>query len=233
MFKKIPTLRYESSIKEYQDSIVPSKKVIPDWYKKIPRWKNGVFFDIQNGVNPTIKQCIPFMDSLTVGYMITLPYDVYIKNNNGAPQLIWAPGVEYPPKLRTNVADLNIVPAGHYPEEFSWDYNVAYSLPKGYSAIFTHPLNRYDLPFTTITGIIDGGLVMAAHGNPPFYIKEGFEGMIPQGTPIAQLIPFRQENWKSKKTNGLVDIGNSHSKKASIVFSGWYKKTFWVRKEYE
>jgi hypothetical protein len=233
MLKKTPVLKYESSMEDYQDSIVPSKKLVPDWYKKIPRWKNGVFFDMQTGTNPTLKQCIPFLDSLTLGYMITLPYDLYVEDNDGSPQIIVAPGVEYPPKIRNDVADLNIVPSGHYPVEFVWDYNVSYTFPKGYSAIFTHPFNRHDLPFTTITGVIDGGLVMTAHGNPPFYIKKDFKGLIPQGTPIVQLVPFRQENWKSKKTKGLVDIGKSHAKKTSLVFSGWYKKTFWVRKQYD
>lgn len=233
MFKKTPILKYESSMKEYENSIIPSKKVIPDWYKKIPQWKNNVFFDMKNGLNPTVKQCLPFMDSLTVGYVITLPYDVFVKNDNGQPILAWTNAVDNPPSIRKDIADINVVPAGHHPIEFVWDYNVAYSFPKGYSAIFTHPLNRHDLPFTTVSGIIDGGLVMSPHGNAPFYIKEGFEGIIPQGTPIAQLIPFRQEKWKSKKTPGLAEIGLLHSKKAVIIFGGWYKKNFWVRKSYE
>jgi len=225
MFKKTPVLKYESSIEAYQDSIVPSKKVVPDWYKKIPRW--------QNGMKPTVKQCMPFLESLTIGYLITLPYDVFVKNDNGALQLSWPDFVKNHPVLRNNVADIRLVPAGHYAAEFEWDYNVAYTLPKGYSAIFTHPFNRNDLPFTTITGVIDGGIVMHPHGNPGFYIKEGFEGLIPQGTPIAQLIPFRQENWKSKKTPGLVEIAESQSMGKGLVFSGWYKKTFWVHKKYE
>jgi hypothetical protein len=233
MFKKTPVLKYESSTKEYKDSIAPSKKFIPEWYKKIPQWKDNVFFDTATGVNPTVKLCMPFLDAFMAGYMITLPYDLYVKNNDGVPFLVWPEGVQNPPSWRQEVADPNIVPTGHFPLEYTWDYNVSYTFPKGYSALFTHPLNRNDLPFTTISGIIDGGLVMSAHGNPPFYIKQGFEGIIPQGTPIAQLIPFRQEKWKSKNTPGLVAIGQSHAENALIVFKGWYKKTFWVRKQYD
>jgi hypothetical protein len=97
----------------------------------------------------------------------------------------------------------------------------------------THPLNRHDLPFITLTGIIDGGVVMQSRGNFPFYIKEGFEGIIPKGTPIIQLIPFRQENWKSKKRVGLIEEGKKHNFLASSVISDWYKKTFWIRKKYD
>jgi hypothetical protein len=233
IFKKNLILKYESSLEEYQDSILPAKKFIPEWYKKIPKWENNVLFDLEKGIGTTVKQCVPFLDSMTTGYMITLPYDLYVKNNNGAPYITWPIGVDYPPKYRQSVSDQNIVPFGHFPIEYTWDYNVAYTFPKGYSALFTHPLNRHDLPFTTLSGIIDGGLVLSPHGNIPFFIKQGFEGVIPQGTPIAQLILFRQENWKSKKTPGLVKLGLSHEKKALLVLGGWYKKTFWVRKQYD
>ena len=27
--------------------------------------------------------------------------------------------------------------------------------PEGYSVLFTHPVNRFDLPFTTLTGMVD------------------------------------------------------------------------------
>jgi hypothetical protein len=70
-------------------------------------------------------------------------------------------------------------------------------------------------------------------GNVPFYIKKGFEGIIPQGTPIAQLIPFRQENWSSKKTKGLVFLSNQDKSKSLSLINGWYKKTFWTRKKYD
>jgi hypothetical protein len=34
--------------------------------------------------------------------------------------------------------------------------------------------------------------------NFPFFLKENFSGVIPYGTPIVQVIPFKRENWKSK-----------------------------------
>jgi hypothetical protein len=232
MFKKKPMLSYESAIDVYPDIITPAKNHIPDWYKDIPRWKNNEIFEIGKGFNVTIKQCMPFLDSLTSGYMIVLPNDLYVKNNNGSPLITWS-GAEFPPKSRNEIANLNLVPAGHYPTEFTWQTGVANTIPIGYSMLLTHPINRHDLPFTTLTGIIDGGLVMNPNGSIPFYIKNEFEGIIPQGTPIAQLIPFRQENWSSKKTKGLIKTGKEHDTKTMALISGWYKKTFWTRKKYE
>jgi hypothetical protein len=233
MFKKKPILKYESDIEVYPDTISPAKNHIPSWYKKIPQWKNNVMFDINAGLSPTVKLCVPFLDTFTTGYMITIPYDLYVKNNNGVPYLTWPPGVKNPPSWRNEVADENIVPFNHFPIEYVWKYAVSYTFPVGYSFLFTHPLNRHDLPFTTLSGIIDGGLVMNAYGNAPFYIKKDFEGIIEKGTPIAQLIPFRQENWKSENVKGLVEIGKNHNILSGSIFKGWYKQTFWTKKQYE
>ena len=233
MFKKTPILKYESGVEEYQNIIVPSKTVVPEWYKKIPKWKDKKMFEVETGLNHTIKLCVPFLDSMTNGYVITLPFDVYVKDNNGSPFLTWALGADELCPTWREISNENIVPFGHYPLEYVWKTNVALTIPKGYSALFTHPLNRHDLPFTTLSGIFDGGLVMQSKGSAPFFIKKGFEGIIPQGTPIAQLILFRQENWKSKKIPGLLKIGNLHKQSSLLVLSGWCKKTFWVRKNYE
>ncbi len=233
MFKKKPVLEYESTLEHYQNTISPAKNHIPEWYKKIPKWKNNKMFSENMLTNPTVKLCMPFLECFTNGYIITLPYDIYVSKNEGGPVIAWPPFVTNPPKIRNDVAHEKLIPKGHYPIEFTWDYSVSYKIPNGYSALFTHPLNRHDLPFTTISGIIDGGIVMFAHGNAPFYLKEDFEGIIPQGTPIAQIILFRQENWKSKKNKGLSKIGQIHNDLGQNVFSGWYKKTFWTRKNYD
>jgi hypothetical protein len=235
MFRKKPVIKYESSIDYTENNLLPTKNFIPDWYKKIPPFKDNTVYEIEKGFNNTVKQCVPFLETLTTGYIISLPYDVYIKNNNGAPFLATPSGVPEgdAPRWRNNVAHEKIVPSGCFPYEYTWNYCLSYSLPIGYSALATHPLNRHDLPFVTLSGIIDGGLVMSAHGNFPFYVKEGFEGTIPKGTPIVQIIPFRQEDWTSKKTLGLVKQGDIHDASGGILISGWYKKTFWTRKKYD
>lgn len=235
MFKKKPILKYESALDYTENSILPAKKFIPSWYKKIPNFKDDTTFEIERGFGATVKLCIPFLDSLTTGYMISLPYDLYVKNDNGAPFLTWPEAVisQTAPKWRQEVAHENLVPPGCYPFEYTWNPCVAFTFPKGYSFLITHPLNRHDLPFTTLSGIVDGNIILSAHGNLPFYIKKDFEGIISKNTPIAQLIPFRQEKWKSEKTEGLVKLGIINQKKTTSVISGWYKKTFWVKKYYD
>jgi len=233
MFRKKPVLQYESAIDVYPNIVTPAKNHIPDWYKEIPRWKNNEIFDMNTGsFNTTIKQCMPFLDSLTIGYMIVLPNDLYVKNNNGKPYITWKGG-DFGPNARSELSTLNLVPTSHHPTEFTWQSGVSITIPSNYNAIFTHPLNRHDLPFTTVSGVIDGGFVMYPRGNIPFFIKEGFEGIINQGTPIIQIIPFRKENWHSKIKNGLVKLGYDEEKKGKSLINGFYKKTYWTRKKYD
>lgn len=232
MFRKKPVLQFESALEEYPNILVPSKNMIPDWYKKIPKWKNGNVIDNENNIKHTVKHCMPFMDALSNGYMILLPYDLYVKNVDGSPSLLWREAVSSPPSWRPEISNEAVVPSGCYPTEYTWQTNIAFKIPTGYSALLTHPLNRHDLPFVTLSGIIDGGYVNNPHGSIPFYIKSGFEGIIEQGTPIAQMILFKQERWESNKIEGLSKIGRLNNKKTFLVFSGWYKKTYWTRKDY-
>jgi hypothetical protein len=48
-------------------------------------------------------------------------------------------------------------------------------LPEGYSAIFTQPFNRFDLPFMSSTGIMDLDTGIGP-GAVPFAVKDGFNG---------------------------------------------------------
>jgi hypothetical protein len=61
-----------------------------------------------------------------------------------------------------------------------------------------------------------------------------FEGLIPAGTPIAQIIPFKRESWKNTiQTTGEL-LQKSFEDKLFINnrFFDKYKKSFWQRKEY-
>ena len=234
MFKKKLTLEYESLNDHYPNPITPSKNHIPDWYKKISLWKNNEVLDVTNQTfNKSLKHCAPFLEAMVNGYMVTLPHDLYVKGDNEFCYVYWNI-VDHPPKARNDVANPAIVPAGHYPIEYAWSYPVTHTIPKGYSILFTHPLNRHDLPFTTLSGIVDGGdFIMTAQGQVPFYIKKDFEGIIPSGTPIVQLILFRNENWKSKKKEGLTKLADIQNKKSGSFVHGWYKKTIWKRKKYD
>jgi hypothetical protein len=63
-------------------------------------------------------------------------------------------------------------------------------------------------------------------------IKEGFEGLIPKGTPFMQMIPFKRDDWKSEfkehdfKDQLLANVVHSS-------FWGVYHKQFWHKKTFK
>lgn len=212
----------------------PSRSYIPKWYKEIEKHIGGSprIKKIGNlGVN-TSKACPPFLDALTSGYVIELWQDIEVTQNITGIEVHWNvdPGVAF---SRNEIIHSGIpVPAGHNKQPFAWANPHAFQTPSGYSAIVTHPLNRYDLPFTTLSGIVDSDKGIST-GNLPFYIKENFEGIIPAGTPIAQIIPFKRDNWESFENKSLIETDKKHRFSSRRVVSGWYKQNIWKMKEYK
>jgi hypothetical protein len=70
--------------------------------------------------------------------------------------------------------------------------------PPGYSLLITHPINRHDLPFMTLTGLIDTDLYKDNFINFPARWRDpSFRGVLPKGTPVAQCIPVKRELWSA------------------------------------
>ncbi len=57
-----------------------------------------------------------------------------------------------------------------------------------------HPANRLDLPFRTITGIVDcDAFRLGLVHFPALWVDRSFNGVLPRGTPVAQAIPVKRE----------------------------------------
>ena len=228
---------YKGYFDFYDKVIVPSKNLIPEWYKNTKNdfisngKKNPISF--LSSKNKNFKLCMPFFDSFTTGYLVLCPADLVVTiDENGSPSINWNDPENRFADLRENPNATIPVPNGCHPNNFTWTFPASIKFPKKYSALFTHPLNRFDLPFTTTSGIVDGDFVFG-HGNYPFFIKNGFQGVIKQGTPIAQIIPFKRESWRLKEDNLLKNQADLNHKKSESVLYGWYKNTYWKKKEYE
>ena len=221
-----------NSVGEYMPDIKPAKNYIPDWYKNIKGYnKNNLKIDqYTNSPKLNLKSCMPFFDSFNIGYIAELAQDIYVEIRDGSPGISWR---SQPDPLNVREIDENIIPVphGYSNTHFVWNNNNILNAKKGYSAIVTHPFNRHDLPFITLTGIMDID-VLVGNGNIPFFIKEGFEGLIPRGTPILQIIPFKRESWKINKDESLIEKNNKENNDKSRSMIGWYKSNRWQKKEF-
>jgi hypothetical protein len=184
---------------------ISASQCVPDWYKKLPKYVNNSHKPIKALGKKDLKTCAPFLDALIGGYMVRLIADVEVTidangdvdvfSNQVLPILV----VDKRGPLDEHHQGFGMPhPAGTVPIMFAWVASWGIATDKTDSILYTHPLNRFDLPFVTTSGIVDTGYNGNA-GNIPFFIKEGFTGIIPKGTPIIQAIPFKRENWISKQ----------------------------------
>jgi hypothetical protein len=209
----------------------PAKKHIPEWYRDAERFVGGKL-KITNGVgNHGLKTCVPFLDAMTSGYTALLPIDILVEQTDLGPKLQWRSSPD-PLEKRPRINKTLPTPAGHDDDHYAWKSLFNIQVPKGYSILITHPFNRFDLPFTTLSGVVDADMTMA-RGNLPFFLKSGFEGIIPVGTPIYQIFPFKRENWKSENDDSITKIAIENEFDSMRRVYGWYKNFKWNRKSYE
>lgn len=214
-------LEYESEV-NYSEELQPMLKVVPNWYKLMPK-------KVPGSEMLTAKLCFPFLDALTTGYSICLTQDVLVEQTEDGPVFRYAEGYGTVGARSIEQTNPMPIPTGYEPYAFTWQTQVSVRLPKGYSAIYAHPFNRFDLPFITITAIVDHDGSISG-GNSPFFLKKGFNGVIPKGTPITQVIPFLREDWDSKEVSGVVEEGRQYDFKEP---HDWYRKFKWSRKSYK
>jgi len=221
---------------DYMDYPVSALSEIPRWYKDTPRFTEGdsprIRSKVTSGTNLGVKYCIPFLDTLSIGYMALLWQDLQVQRNpDGYPEFSWALDPQVIDGRNPVGFEELPIPAGHDEKQYIWQQPFSVKLPKGYSALYTHPLNRFDLPFTTLSGVHDSDTILAP-GNFPFYIREDFEGIIPRGTPIFQIIPFKRESWVGEGSPELASEAEIRSQKTASMLTGFYKKLLWTRKSF-
>jgi hypothetical protein len=221
----------------------PTSKVLPEWYRKADRFavdpRTEKFWENPDGTGkfPTWKACPAIFDVMTTGYVLVTPCEIefFLDDNKKISVKILEKGfdgfvTERPPMPQF------INPVNCYEDHFAWFPQWAPQLPDGYSALYLSPLNRFDLPFVMTSGIIDNDKVNLP-GSMPFFLQNNFSGIIKKGTPFAQIIPFKRENWESEiveqdqKTlyNRIIDNSRFYRKKDG----GIYKNKIWSKREYK
>jgi len=208
---------------------IPSSDSLPEWYKNTMSYIDGKKKPNGNGeTTATIKKCIPVFDAISAGYLILSPADIYVSKKDGMVWYEWAAGFKvefHPVEQALNHPERKDAP---YPK---WVNPWGIKTPSGYSCLFTQPMHR-DLPFTLLDGIVDTD-TYTAPVNFPFTLNDiTWEGLIPAGTPIAQVIPFKRESWKMEVSNDNENV-NKITRLLRSKFFDSYKNQFWHRKEYK
>jgi hypothetical protein len=147
----------------------------------------------------TVKHCPPFVDAMSQGFVIPLPCDVTVQDG----RLSW--DWDIPPLSVTmhprapisfhaaaQVEGTPFQQPGQVIVKFNSFWTI--ELEAGWSLFATHPVNRADLPFRLLSGVVDSdrfhdvGILF-----PAVWLDPSFSGVLPRGMPVAQCIPVRRE----------------------------------------
>jgi hypothetical protein len=190
------TFRCDPSLIDLLPRPVPAKAALPEWLRRMaPRMPS----ELHGRSIRTLKQCPPFVDAMSHGFMILLPCDLHVKQERFSwdwplPPLVLQDHPRAP--LSFHVAEQlqgsPLAREGRSAIKFNGFWTI--ELEPGWSLMCTHPANREDLPFRLVTGLVDADRFVDIGINfPALWTDPGFEGVLPKGTPVAQCHPVRRE----------------------------------------
>jgi len=164
-----------------------------------------------------------------------LPFDLEFRHDeNRGINVRWATNINFIGTHGPEQAPGLPVPFGGENGLLKWRPGWRISTPEGYSCLFTHPLNRHDLPFRTFSGVVDKDKYKLGV-EFPFQLLTSIKKdvfILEKGTPICQVLPFKRDNWNSS----TIEFNEEENKKegfklkSKIVRS--YKQQFWQKKVY-
>jgi hypothetical protein len=244
MFEKIIEFSCNSLYFDLQEDYPePIKLSVPDWFKKLNHSVD----------NQTIKGCMPFLDTLTTGYVLKLPQDLYINHNvdnfQNEKDSFFKFGLTNQGNILNHVfLNLNSFPETHDKKQLEGcplvekNKNLNFykilnpwtiKTPTGYSCLFVPPLNNTDDRFHIISGIVDTD-VFPIEINFPIVINGDkypqLKTILKKGTPYVQIIPFKRDNWKLKlSSKKQIDILKEKIKYDLTIYQK-YKRKFWEKK---
>ncbi len=179
---------------------IPAVQGLPAWFKALPQ---KALSASKGEDDLTVKKCPPFIDAMTYGFLIPLAVDLEVRNGEFSWQFVLPEGLvsEYA-HSPIDFHDPGQVAGTPFfdDDRFIIKFNNFWTIetPPGYSLLFTHPVNRADLPFTTLTGLVDCDTFNASPVHfPARWHDAAFEGVLPKGTPVAQCLPVKRETWEA------------------------------------
>jgi Family of unknown function (DUF6065) len=223
-------------IKFYCDSrktgVIPepyqSRKVMPDWYKKLSSYANR-----EDGMEiPTLKRCPPFLDAMSTGWIIPLAADITVKVIDNGAGVNWETNFFEPIFEHHNLIQISTHPnAPTVPIKVMNHWLI--QTPPGWSCLFVPPLNRPDDTFDLFSGIVETDKYFEYINFPGFLKAREGTFTIKRGHPLMQVIPFKrdfskEEVIKTLNSDELQKLQHTRDRKSS--WFSLYRDSMWEKK---
>lgn len=238
---KIRFYPFNASTAEFAPAPIPASRLLPEWYKKQPGIVKNENALPSGVVNATVKKCMPVFDLLSAGYIIVAPCDIYVDATD--PEKL---SYSIPLSMKQFQSDMFATHApeqyDHYPVDTSRYHKTllrvmpfwSISTPAGYSTMFAQPFHREDTELFAMSAIVDTDKFIS-EGHFSFLVKKDFKGVIKQGTPLAQIIPFKRDDWESEIVTAEETSKSLFKQRLNLrsTFANGYKEKFRAKKDYK
>jgi hypothetical protein len=209
----------------------PASQALPDWLREMP---GTAFSELHGREVRTVKHCPPFVDAMRHGFVMRLPCDVTFAEGRFSwdwdlPPLAGETQPRSPLSFHVveQVTGAPLAASGRSLIKFNSFWTI--ELEPGYSLFATHPVNRDDLPFRTLTGMVDSDRFHAVGILfPAVWTDPDFVGRLPAGTPVAQCFPVSRgplslafQDFEAADIDGYDEVAN-----ALHATPGVYRKVY-------
>lgn len=247
MFEKtIEFIAHKDYVGLKEDQPIPIKLNIPEWYKKLSHTIK----------NKTIKGCIPFLDSLTSGYLLKIPQDLKIIHNvinldtnqldsfyttgNLDDQLLYTKSINLGKQIADTHPTLQLEGSPYVEKNKNLPFYKILNpwiikTPPGYSCLFVPPLNNVDDRFSIIPAIVDTD-TFEREINFPIVINGDryptLDTLFKKGTPYVQVIPFKRDKWKMQIKGKNTEEMRKGKTFYDLSLLHTYKNKYWNKKSW-
>lgn len=171
---------------------IPANSALPDWYEDMERSFEHETEDGTRAVK-TVTQCIPFLDAMTMGWILPLADDLHVTTTeDGETKFYWSfhKQLVHRQPARQLGPGMSEIPEDTIVQFRGFWYAVA---PEGYSILITSPLNRFEPRFRPTSGVVDVDSFLTGLNSVVLWEDGSYEGVIEKGTPVVQVIPFKRD----------------------------------------
>lgn len=204
---------------------VPAKAAMPAWFRRLPGTDAPQVSATNNGL--TVKRCMPFLDALSIGWLIPLAATVRIEIKDGGSTV--TAGWEFDREMVSNHGAFQVAGNPFDPRPPMKFHNYwTVRTPKGWSCLFVPAINRPNPIVELFSGVVDTDTYTSPVNLP--FVATGPDGAhtLEKGTPLVQVIPFRRTDAAIRGTVRTETAQDRDTRERihrnTLAEEGWYRR---------